>query len=136
MCSANFKMSACHPAGKDANGNHRKELWPPPEHSAPPSFEENNPLMKLLIGVGSLQKDILEDYLLLTNRIYLHLCPAYCLVPPKAKHKSCSEKVCKMEFGKASAPGKPFTVGACLGERSLPVFVSRDGQVPHTYLLI
>ena len=62
--------------------------------------------MKLLIGVGPLQKDILEDYLLLTNSIYLHICPDYCLVPPKVRHKSCSEKVCKMEFGKASAPGK------------------------------
>lgn len=32
----NFGMTACHPAYKDENGNPRRDLWPPPEGTAPP----------------------------------------------------------------------------------------------------
>ena len=103
---ANFKMSASHPAGSDSDGKPRKDLWPPPEGTAPVPPEESNPLAKLLMDVSSSQQNILDDYLLLTNRINLHRCSDYCLVPPKSKREAASEKVCRMEFGKMSAPGK------------------------------
>ena len=62
-------------------------------------------LIRVVI-VSSSQQNILDDYLLLTNRINLHRCSDYCLVPPKSKREATSEKVCRMEFGKMSAPGK------------------------------
>ena len=69
--SDNFGMTACHPAGKDLDGNSRKDLWPPPEGTAPAPPEEANPLIKLLMDVSQSQESLLEDYLLLTNRAEL-----------------------------------------------------------------
>ena len=62
--------------------------------------------MKLLMDASSSQSELLEDYLLLTNRFNIHRCSDYCLVPTKSKKESVSEKVCRMEFGKTSAQGK------------------------------
>ena len=104
--STEFGMSASHPAGKDDKGNPRKDLWPPPEGSAPAPPEELNPLVKLLMDVGESQENILEDYLLLTNRINLHRCSDYCLRDPKSNKSKSTEKQCRMEFGTLSAPGK------------------------------
>ena len=101
-----FQMTAMHPAGNYENGNPRKDLWPPPEGNAPAPPEEKNPLVKLLMDVSSSQSELLEDYLLLTNRFNIHRCSDYCLVPPKSKKESVSEKVCRLEFGKTSTPGK------------------------------
>ena len=95
-------MSANHPAGVDSHGVPRKDLWPPPEGTAPAPPEEKNPLVKLLIDVSESQESLLEDYLLLTNRFNLHRCSNYCL------RKSGSNSVCRMEFGNASNPGKPL----------------------------
>lgn len=81
-------LTAMHPAGSDAAGNPRKDLWPPPEGTAPPPPEEKNPLLKLLMDVCSNQESLLEDHLLLTNRINLHRCSDYCLQPPKSKNSS------------------------------------------------
>ena len=39
--SSQLGMSASHPAGKGDDGNLRKDLWCPPEGTAPP--EEKNP---------------------------------------------------------------------------------------------
>ena len=98
-------MTACHPAGKDPDGNSRKDLWPPPEGTAPAPPEEKNPLIKLLWDVSGSQDSLLEDHLLLTNRFNIHRCSDYCLRTPKSK-KHQNEKVCRMEFGTASSPGK------------------------------
>ena len=103
--SSEFGLTASHPAGKDENGESRKNLWPPPEGSAPAPPEEKNPLVKLLMDISASQESLLEDHLLLTNRINLHRCSDYCLKPPKSKRSS--EKVCRMEFGSPSSPGKP-----------------------------
>lgn len=45
--SENFGLTANHPAGKDEIGCPNKNLWPPPEGTAPPPPEEDNPLFKL-----------------------------------------------------------------------------------------
>ena len=81
-------MTACHPAGKDPDGNSRKYLWPPPEGTAPAPPEEKNPLIKLLWDVSGSQDSLLEDHLLLTNRFNIHICSDYCLRTPKSKKTS------------------------------------------------
>ena len=101
----NFKMTASHPAGVDENGQPRKDFWPPPEGSAEPPSEEQNPLFKLFMDISKNQQTILEDHLLLTNKINIHRCSDYCLRKPK-QHKRVNEKVCRMEFGTPSNPGK------------------------------
>jgi hypothetical protein len=45
--------------------------------SSPP--EEKNLLVKLLMDTYSSQDSLLEDHLLLTNRINIHRCSDYCL---------------------------------------------------------
>ena len=94
-------LTACHPAGKDENGNSRQDLWPPPEGTAPQPNEENNPLVKLLMDASESQESLLEDYLLLTNRFNLHRCSDYCL-----KASNNNTKKCRMEFGTEQSPGK------------------------------
>ncbi|KAH3791553.1 hypothetical protein DPMN_145041 [Dreissena polymorpha] len=69
-----FGISASHPAGKDADGQPRKDLWPPPEGSAPPPDESKSPLIKLLMDVSQSKDTLLEDHQLLTNRLILHRC--------------------------------------------------------------
>ncbi|XP_053405155.1 uncharacterized protein LOC123560749 [Mercenaria mercenaria] len=54
-------MTASHPAGKDDNGQPRKDLWPPPEGTAPAPLESKNPLVKLLMDVSQSQESLLED---------------------------------------------------------------------------
>ncbi|XP_053372848.1 uncharacterized protein LOC128546392 [Mercenaria mercenaria] len=97
--SSEISLSAMHPAGSDSHGHPRKNLWPPPEGSAPAPDEEKNPLVKLLMDVSSL-----EDYLLLTNRVSLHRCSDYCLRTKQSN--SSSSRVCRMDFGTENNPGK------------------------------
>ena len=99
--SSELGMSAEHPAGLDEFGNSRKDLWPPPEGTAPPPPEEKNPLVKLLMDVSHSQGSLLEDYLLLSNRLNIHRCSDFCLRSTK------SGKMCRMEFGSQNGPGKP-----------------------------
>ena len=94
-------MSALHPAGKDDHDQPRKNLWPPPEGTAPAPPEEKNPLVKLLMDVSSSEESLLEDYLLLTNRVSIHRCSDYCL-----RQKNSGPKTCRMEFGSKNSPGK------------------------------
>ncbi len=54
------------------------------------------------MDVSSSQESILEDYLLITNRLNIHRCSDYCL----RKFPHSSEKSCRMEFGTESKPGK------------------------------
>jgi hypothetical protein len=72
-------MSASHPAGNGDDGNPRKDRWPPPEGTAPAPPEEKHLLVKLLMDTSSSQDSLLEDYLLLTNRINIHRCSDCCL---------------------------------------------------------
>lgn len=97
-------LTASHPAGKNESGEPRKELWAPPEGTAPQPADEDNPLVKLLMHVSDNQESLLQDHLLLTNRINLHRCSDYCL---RAKSTNSSEKSCRFEFGSESSPGKP-----------------------------
>ena len=99
-----FGMTASHPAGSDEDGNPRKAFWPPPEGSAPAPPEDRNPLTKLLMDVCQTQESLLEDHLLLSNRINLHRCSDYCLRPPRTGNKTIKE--CRMEFGNEQSPGK------------------------------
>ena len=81
--SNEFGLTAMHPDGSDADGKPRKDLWAPPEGTAPAPPEEKNPLVKLLMDVCSDQESLLEDHMLLANRINLHRCSDYCLQEPK-----------------------------------------------------
>ena len=102
---SSFGMSASHPAGKDAENQSRKNLWPPPEGTAPAPSEEQNPLVKMLMDVSESQESLLEDHLFLTNRINIHRCSDYCWVTPK-RGANQGKKVCRMEFGPKDNPGK------------------------------
>ena len=64
--ASEFGLTASHPAGKNADGNPKKEFWPPPEGTAPKPPEEKNSLIKLLMDVSTSQESLLEDHLLLT----------------------------------------------------------------------
>ena len=99
-----FGMTATHPAGKDDSGQSRKEYWPPPEGTAPAPEDEKNPLVKLLMDVSESQESLLEDHLLLTNRMNIHRCSDYCLrLPPNSR---ANIRKCRMEFGSENNPGK------------------------------
>ena len=50
--SSELGMSASNPAGNDDDGNPRKDLWPPPEGTAPAPPEEKHPLVKLLMDTS------------------------------------------------------------------------------------
>ena len=95
-----FGMTASHPAGCDEEGKPRKDMWPPPEGTAPPPPEERNPLVKLLTDISDTQESLLEDHILLTNRVNMHRCSDYCL------RSRQGQKVCRMEFGTDLNPGK------------------------------
>ena len=97
-----FHMTALHPAGCDADGSPKTDLWPPPEGTAPAIPEEDNPLMKLLSDVAQTQEELINDHLLLTNKINLHVCSDFCW-----KKNRKGENVCRMEFGTENNPGKP-----------------------------
>ena len=102
---SSFGMSVSHPAGKDTEKNSCKNLWPPPEGTAPAPSEEQNSLVKKLMNVSESQESLLEDYLSLTNRIKIHRCSDYCWVTPK-RGANQGKQVCRMEFGPKDNPGK------------------------------
>ena len=101
-------MTALHPAGSDEEGQPRKDLWPPPEGSADPISEDRDPLVKMLMEMAATQDAILEDHLLLVNRVGLHSCSDYCLRTPRHPEPGLQprERVCRMEFGSEFHPGK------------------------------
>ena len=101
-----FKLTALHPAGKNDDGLPHTEFWPPPEGTAPLPPEESNPLLKLFMDVSETQESIVQDHLLLSNRINLHRCSDYCLRKPHASSSNKTTKVCRMEFGSEEVPGK------------------------------
>ena len=76
-------MTASHPAGSDEEGQPRKDLWPPPEGSADPISEDRDPLVKMLMEMAATQDAILEDHLILVNRVGLHSCSDYFLRTPR-----------------------------------------------------
>jgi hypothetical protein len=98
---AAFGMTASHPAGTDENGNPRKDLWPPPEGTVPPTPDDDNPLLKLLCEAATTQEELLNDHLLMTNKVNIHSCSDFCW-----KKNRAGEKVCRMEFGTEKHPGK------------------------------
>ena len=110
---SNLAMTALHPAGSDDEGKPRKDLWPPPEGSADPISDESDPLVKMLMEVAATQQAILEDHLLLVNRVGLHSCSDYCLRTPRHPEPGlqATERVCRMEFGSEFRPGKKLHNG-------------------------
>ena len=104
----NFAMTASHPAGSDEVGQPRKDLWPPPEGSAVQISDERDPLVMMLLEIAATQNAILEDHLLLVNRVGLHSCSDYCLRTPRHPEPGLQprERVCRMEFGSEFCPGK------------------------------
>lgn len=111
--SDNFRMTASHPAGKDDEGCSRKDFWPRPEGTAPAPPEEKNPLVKLLMDVSESQASLLEDHLLLANRINIHRCSDFCWIKAKrGAHQG--QKVCRMEFGPKDTPGKALRDNAAI----------------------
>ena len=111
---SHFRMTALHPAGKNEDGSSRKEFWPPPEGTATLPPEETNPLLKLFMDVSDSQESILQDHLLLTNRINLHRCSDYCLRKPHSSASNNGKKVCRMEFGSMESPGRILRDAPCL----------------------
>ena len=96
-----FGMTAMHPAGTDDEGFPRKNLWPPPEGTAQPPAEEDNPLVQLLSDISNDQDSMLQDHLQLTNRINIHRCSDYCY-----RKTTKAVKTCRLEFGTQKEPGK------------------------------
>ncbi|KAK2571016.1 hypothetical protein P5673_003555 [Acropora cervicornis] len=76
-------MTALHPAGSDREGQSRKDLWPPPEGSADPILDDRDPLLKMLMEITATQDGMLEDHLLLVNRVGLHSCSDNFLRTPR-----------------------------------------------------
>ena len=111
--NSNLAMTALHPAGSDGEGKPRKDLWPPPEGSADPISDESDPLVKMLMEVAATQQAMLEDHLLLVNRVGLHSCSDYCLRTPRHPEPGlqANERVCRMEFGSEFRPGKKLHNG-------------------------
>ncbi|CAH3153590.1 unnamed protein product [Porites lobata] len=103
-----FAMTALHPAGNDEEGQPRKDLWPPPEGTAEPISDDRDPLVKMLMQIAATQDAILEDHLLLVNRVGLHSCSDYCLRTPRHPEQGLQprERICRMEFGSEFHPGK------------------------------
>ena len=64
--------------------------------------------MKMLMEIAASQDAILEDHLLLVNRVGLHSCSDYCLRTPRHPEPGLQprERVCRMEFGSEFRPGK------------------------------
>ena len=83
-----FQSNCIPQAGKNIFGQPNKNLWPSPEGTAPPPPEEKNPLLKLLMDVSDTQQLLLEDHLLLTNRMNIHRCSDYCLQSRKGKSRN------------------------------------------------
>ena len=103
-----FAMTALHPAGNDEEGQPRKDLWPPPEETAEPMSDDSDPLVKMLMEIAATQDAMLEDHLLLVNRVGLHSCSDNCLRTLRHLELGLQprERVCRMEFGSEFRPGK------------------------------
>ncbi|CAH3141297.1 unnamed protein product [Porites lobata] len=120
-----FAMTALHLAGNDEEGQPRKDLWPPPEGTAEPISDDRDPLVKVLMQIAATQDAILEDNLLLVNRVGLHSCSDYCLRTPRHPEQGLQprERVCRMEFGSEYRPGKKI--------HSNPEIVEDHNGAPH-----
>ncbi len=70
-------MTASHPAGVDKFGQSRKDIWPSREGTAPSTPEENNPLVKLLCEAESTQEELLNDHILMANKVNIRACSAF-----------------------------------------------------------
>ena len=81
------------------DGSSRKEFWTPLGGTATLPPDETNPLLKLFMDVSYSQESILQDHLLLTNRINLHRCSHYCLRKPHSTASNNGKKVCRIGFG-------------------------------------
>ena len=84
-------MTALHPAGSDREGQSRKYLWPPPDGSGDPILDDREPLLKMLMEITATQDGMLEDHLLLVNRVGLHSCSDYCLRTPRHLSQDCNQ---------------------------------------------
>lgn len=93
-----FHITASHPAGLNDESCHRKDMKPPPEETASAPHEDKNPLLKLLMNVSKFQESLLEDHLLLTNRINIHRCSNSCLSKTKYGPNK-GQQICRMECG-------------------------------------
>ena len=104
----NFAMTALHPTGSNEEGQPRKDLWPPPEGTADPISTDRDPLVKMLMEIAASQYAILEDHLLLVNRVGLHSCSDYCLRTLRHPEPGLQprKRVCRIEFGSEFLPGK------------------------------
>ena len=62
----------------------------------------------MLMQIAATQDAILEDHLLLVNRVGLHSCSDYCLRTPRHPEQGLQqrERVCRIEFGSEFRPGK------------------------------
>ena len=69
-----FAMTALHPACSNEEGQPRKDLWPPAEGTADPISTDRDTLVKMLMEIAASQDAVLEDHLLLVNRVGLHSC--------------------------------------------------------------
>ena len=104
----NFAMTALHPAGSNEEGQPRKDLWPPPEGTADPISTDRDPLVEMLMETAASQDAILEDHLLLWNRVGLHSFCDYYLRTLRHPEPGLQprERVCRMEFGSEFRQGK------------------------------
>ena len=64
-------MTALHPAGNDEEWQPKKSLCPPTEGMAQPISDDRDPFVKMAMQIAATQDAILEDRLLLVNRVGL-----------------------------------------------------------------
>ena len=104
----NFATTALHPAGNNEEGQPRNDLWPPPEGTADPISTDRDPLVEMLMETAASQDAILEDHLLLWNRVGLHSFCDYYLRTLRHTEPGLQprERVCRMEFGSEFRQGK------------------------------
>ena len=76
-------LTALHPAGSDQEGQSRKDLWPQLEGLADPILGDREPLVKMLMEIAATQDGMLEDHLLLVNRVGLPSWSDHCLRTPR-----------------------------------------------------
>ncbi|EDO41537.1 predicted protein [Nematostella vectensis] len=95
-------------AGKDEDGEPKKELWLPPVGTAEPVSEDSDPLVRMLLDVDAKQEAMLEDHLNLASRVGLHTCSDYFLCKPCHAEPGMQpgERICRMEFGSEYHRGK------------------------------
>ena len=96
-----FGMAASYPAGVDTFGQSRKDMWPSPEGTAPPIPEENNPLVKLLCEAATTRGQLLNDHILVTNKVNIDVRSDFCW-----KKNRFGEEISRMEFATKESPDK------------------------------